>query len=60
MEDSPEDSNFFANSARMSGKSDENSPIFSSGPECGERKARQLTFDVYVGRIPAEWNKVCI
>ena len=42
----------------MSGKEDENSRVFSGGET--ERKSWQTTFDVYVGRIPPDWTKVCM
>ena len=25
-----------------------------------ERKRRETTFDVYVGKIPSDWTKVCV
>jgi len=42
----------------MSEKEDENSRVSSGGET--ERKGLQTTYDVYVGRIPPDWTKVCM
>ena len=55
MQNSPHKLSVGVNFAQMSEKEDEKSLVSNS-----ERRSWQPTFDVYVGRIPPDWTKVCM
>lgn len=58
MQDSPGKPGVGGDFASMSEKQYENSHASGSGET--ERRSRPITFDVYVGRIPPDWTKVCV